>query len=73
MTPLYIKRSSLVLKNEPNEPNWTSEIKTMYLVRISDTVRNPNDLTIEPFPKAPKSEPSDLGRLLYSECPNTEH
>ena len=38
-----------------------------YIVRISDVVRNPNDLTTELLLKTPKSERSDFGALLYME------
>ena len=44
--------------------NRTSEIRTMYLVWISDV--DPNDLKNEPNQKAPKSERLDFGRLLYA-------
>ena len=45
--------------------NGMSEIGTTYLVRISDSVRNRNCFTMELLWKAPKSERSDFGHLLY--------
>ena len=44
-----------------DKPN---EQKPNDFVRISDIVRNPNNLATEPKWKAPKSERSDFGRSL---------